>query len=68
MSQLYNINRPPPVPLTEYEQRRKRRDLEDILQARVAVRGGSLHIGRLVQNRAACCTLLEARTHLEAWA
>lgn len=33
VSQLYNINRPPPVPLTEYEQRRKRRDLEDILQA-----------------------------------
>lgn len=32
VSQLYNLNRPPPVPLTEYEQRRKKRDLEDILQ------------------------------------
>ncbi|GBG00538.1 hypothetical protein Rsub_13241 [Raphidocelis subcapitata] len=33
VSQLYNVNRPPPVPLSEYEQRRKRRDLEDILAA-----------------------------------
>jgi len=32
VSQLYNVERPPPVPLTEYEDRRKRRDLEDILQ------------------------------------
>lgn len=31
ISQLYNLNRPPPVPLTEYEERRRRRDLEEIL-------------------------------------
>jgi hypothetical protein len=36
VSQLYNVNRPPPVPLTEYEQRRKRRDAEEILAVRAS--------------------------------
>jgi hypothetical protein len=31
MSQLYVKNRPPPVPQSEYEARRKKRDMEDIL-------------------------------------
>lgn len=33
MSQLYVKNRPEAVPLTEWEARRKKRDLEDIMQA-----------------------------------
>jgi hypothetical protein len=31
VSQLYNINRPPPIPPSEYEARRKKNDLEDVL-------------------------------------
>lgn len=35
MSQLYVQNRPPPVPLSDYEARRKKRDLEDIVAVRL---------------------------------
>jgi len=34
MSQLYVKNRPPPVPLSEYEERRKKRDMAEIGEVR----------------------------------
>ncbi|GAX73489.1 hypothetical protein CEUSTIGMA_g941.t1 [Chlamydomonas eustigma] len=33
ISELYSIERPPPIPLAEHEQRRKKRDIQEIVEA-----------------------------------
>ncbi|KAI8472456.1 MAG: hypothetical protein J3K34DRAFT_519785 [Monoraphidium minutum] len=57
VSQLYNVNRPPPVPPTEYEERRKKNAREDILasakkqgKSQDAVRSGLDQLEALLPN------------------
>lgn len=39
MAELYALERPPPIPLTEHQERRKRKDTEEIVEAAIKRRG-----------------------------